>query len=758
MERNQCLISAKSNLRKSFYALMSAIVFMFIISCNPAASVAGVTIQAVPGLNGLYKQGRPVEKKITVTNDGPAINGYIKLVPKEDEDRPANNMTVYRRSVEIPAQANYKTVMLISEVNGPMKVDVELWKGNSRLAVTKLQGTAVDQGGSVILPLSEKTLQGGLMSFTEKTFGPNNTVKYLPLPDLPTDYFALAVADVIVVERESVSTLKPEQVNVIKEWVKLGGKLILSEGAGSGLGEPFEEFSPTLNGKKAPELLKSSVGRGTVLYSSFGLGKVPASDKQFWESFVKQYNTSDGKNVKEAPFNIEQRMRGGMLVDTSSYIPQLKFPSVLSLAVFWGIYVLIVGPLVYFVLKSRDRRDLAWLVIPVCSLIATVGVFMSSPSQKLADPFGQTLSVVEILDEHLAEVKSAGSFITVKGGLLQVESPPDAMIMPINNYRGRMDQPNVVEIKSNAQEISYRDVEYWSIRQASLYTIWRDYGQIAVDLHLDGERVAGTVKNNTKTNLKNCKIQVAGRLIDMSDLSAGEEVQVSENLAKWPLLNRWGNMGQRQRQERMQQSIAMLREERMLSDKFGSGQRIATQIEFTGWSEQKSLLFEIKQSKKQDEQNNLTLVRQYFQLKLPAGGLVKLPPGIIPAQVTEGNYGEEPGGIVYRGDVTFEYDLNGLFEEGKFVLQTVHICDLPEAAMQRGLKIYNWQMNTWEDVTLDKKVLPGAEVAQDIVSLTGDRLANSLSTEKRLRLKLTGGGKEPKTILPPAMAVEGVTQ
>jgi len=151
-------------------------------------------------------------------------------------------------------------------------------------------------------------------------------------------------------------------------------------------------------------------------------------------------------------------------------------------------------------------------------------------------------------------------------------------------------------------------------------------------------------------------------------------------------------------------------------------------------------------------------VRQYLPLKLPAGGPVKLPPGIIPAQVTDGSYGEEPGGIVSRGDVTFEYNMNGLFEEGKFVLQTVHICDLPEVALQNGLQIYNWQKNVWADITPEKKVLSGAEVEQYIVSLSGEDLANSLSKEKRLRLKLSGEDKKPKTILPPALAIEGVTQ
>ncbi|ACV62633.1 hypothetical protein Dtox_1780 [Desulfofarcimen acetoxidans DSM 771] len=754
MERNQCFILLIKDMIKTFPAFSAAVIFILLIFAQPAASQASVTVQAVPGLNGIYKQSRPLEIKISVNNDGPAINGYVKLVPKDDEGRPLNYMTAYRRSVEIPAGTNYKTVMLIFEENGPLKADVELWSGNSRLAKAKIQGTTVDQRGSIILALNEKTLQGGLMSYADKTFGLNSTVKYLPIADLPADYFALSVADVIVVEPESIGQLNAKQVSVIKDWVKLGGKLILSEGAGTAANQPFAEFCPPSN--NTADLFKISAGRGTVIYSRPGVGNVSGTDKEYWESFIKQYADSDNKNVKEVIIN-EGMRNNGNLVDTSSYIPQLKFPSLSSLAVFWVIYLLLVGPLVYYILKRYDRRELAWIVIPVFSLVASVAVFLASPSQKLPDPFGQTLSIIEILDEHLAEVRSAGSFITVKGGLLQVESPQDAIVFPVNVYSS-MKEPNEVEIKNNSQEISYRNVEYWSIRQASLYTLWSDYGRVEADLQLTGNRIVGKVKNATKTDLKNCKIQVAGRLIDLGELSIGKEIQVSEDLSKWPILNRWGNMEERQRQERIQKDTSIIREERMLSDKLGTDGQLSTRIEFSGWSEQKSSLFQIKQAKNRQEQNNLTLVRQYFPLQLPAGVPVKLPPGLVPAQVTDGFYGEEPGGVVSRGDITFEYNLNGLFAEAKFVLQTVHIGDLPETALQNGIKIYDWQKNAWVEFKPGKKSITGVEMTQGMVSLSGEDLNRCLSTEKELRLKLSGGEQKPKIILPPQLSIEGVTQ
>ena len=113
-----------------------------------------------------------------------------------------------------------------------------------------------------------------------------------------------------------------------------------------------------------------------------------------------------------------------------------------------------------------------------------------------------------------------------------------------------------------------------------------------------------------------------------------------------------------------------------------------------------------------------------------------MPPGIIPAEVINGNYGEGADGIVSNGEVTFEYNMKGLFEESNVILQTVHICDLPEAALQNGLKIYNWQKNAWVDASPEKKLLTSDVNTQDMVSLSGEGLANALSTEKILRLNI----------------------
>ncbi|WP_066639732.1 hypothetical protein [Desulfolucanica intricata] len=727
--------------------LFISFIFMFFAFLLPRPVLAAeVEITAVPGLGGLYKIGSPVEIKINVDNDeGPAITGNIQVLARGLDNRPVSYLPVYRKDVKIPANANFNTTILISGELASSDPNLELWVNNERLAVTKIQGT-VNKGGAVALALGEKILQGGFISWAEKLYGSELNIKYLPPQDIPKTYFAMSSADIIVVDREATALLNQVQANGIKEWVKLGGCLILSEGAGTEPGGVFEEFSSLIEGEKVADLIKQEVGRGILIFSYPALGSVPAENKVFWEYFTQQL-TGPRDSVIDRMHYLKEGLRGNSLTRASSYLPQLKFPSVPGLAVFWIIYLFVVGPLTYIILRRFDLRDWSWAVIPALAVIAALGVFLISPSQKLSAPIGQTLAVVDIIDQHLAEVRGAGSFITVKGGAIEVTSPPEASITPVNNYSATGNKPVVINLGKDCQNISYDDIEYWSMRQAALYTLRNDFGEIEGTLRLEGDRVVGKLKNNTKMDLRNCRIQVAQRLIDIGKLSAGEERSISERLEKWPLMNRWGGIRNEYTAERFSQRGVMIREEQMLSSS-PPWRQGTMQVEFIGWSDQDTSLFKIQQTLDPESQTDLTLVRQYFRLELPSTGVVKLPPGIVPAQVIDGGFIEQHNGVVVeKGAVTFEYNLSELFDEKKIILESVYLNGLPELSKQYSLQIFNWKNNVWEILNMEQK------------NLSNEALTIYLSPEKQLRIKLSrASGGPDSSLLPPALSVKGVVQ
>ncbi|WP_333870541.1 hypothetical protein [Desulforamulus putei] len=746
-----------------------------------AADTAPVRLAVQPGLSGIYKLGLPAWLTITISNQDEAFKGLLVVEPVDNFPERPSQSTRYQKTVKVPARSLVTTTLMVpSELvnNGARAV---LLVDGTPVAASSVQGTAVN-GGFIALSLGEKPLKGGVSAWLDQTFGGQTAIKFLPPAYLPGDPLELSVADIIIVDDVSVARLSKEQIRLLKDWVSLGGMLLISGGAGTSPGGPLTELSPvTAAGRQVVSadlgglrVVKGTMavttgpltdgevlarvngvivvaardyGKGRVVYSGIPLENLTSESAAIWPLVFGQIygpNSLDGKMREKRQYNND------MLGHAATYLPQLKTPPVPRVAVAWVIYVLVVGPGLYLLLRRYDRRDWMWWMIPVGAVITAGVVYFMSPAQRIHAPISQTLAVVEIMDSERAEVNATAAFISPYGGTLNVEGSPGAVLWPSNNYYSPRQKSPIIQYDAEAgPRISFPDVEYWSMRQARATAIKHDVGQISGSLVLENGYIKGEIANHTKMDLRDCRILLGGRSIALNRIPAGGSVEVNQSLAKGP-----GSLGPNEFRDllvppvRPGENDIYVRERQMVDVVLGPRMNDpGNQPVFFGWTDDSLGMFKILSNQKNVRDYNLALVTQELQLHLPIGKVVQLAPGMYMPKVIEsrGAFNQTPlGYTLYEGKITLGIDLLRPLNNRNFKVVSIEFP--PQENKNVAMRIYDWQEEKWIDVPSS-----GLKIGPEKLKRYG-----SPSGECRFQVEKTTGLGRPDKVDLPAVAVEGV--
>lgn len=749
------------------YALLLVIIL-------PSTALAEPNLTVRPGLNGLYKVQMPVQLQVTIDNDGPAIEKgllVVKQPPKPQTREQAQ--VIYSKQISVPAQGIIETSILVP---GELvsQAQVYLMVDGVEVAIGKVQGVAVKDG---FIGIGSKTLTGGLPQWLEDNLGNSFTWKNLAPEDIPTELLITNSIDLIVVDPEMVSRLSSAQREVIHQWVKLGGVLMLSGGAGTGAGEAFADISPvittgwsvsnttwdTMRGSSTaipvttgtlvhgealveennnPLMARSKVGRGWVFYVATGLENFTAQDYQIWKNLLNK----DGQFIAAVHDNeIKNNTNiNGQLLNNSADIENLGIPSLRFITSVWGVYLLLVAPGLYILLRRYKRQDWAWLCIPVIALLFTVGIYYSSSFHKFPGPVGQVLATIEIIDGNLAEVRAGGSFVAVKGEALQINDSSNTLLnVNINSQYTKHKSP--ILNFGEQQQVEFAKTGYPTLHQISAYKVQQNFGQISGELQIIENKLTGNIHNKTNVDLERCLAIIGNKAVELPSLPAGGKVDVEIDLVNAQPYNG----------------------ERDLADWFGKKDSVtypytthqyATQeyvtptdinlfneqgigIKVVGYAGDVPGLMQLNNPGA--ENRNVVLVTQHLSLKGEKGSKYYVPAGYIPAQVVS-NFDvieHTPEGYLVNGDqVTIEFDLTPVMGNQQFSLEKAQL--IHKNASQYQMELFDWTNSQW--VTLSPQEN----------SLEGEKLLTSISKEHRLRLKIKPVGG--KGALLPELAVEGV--
>ncbi|MCR5700822.1 MAG: hypothetical protein K6G76_01610 [Lachnospiraceae bacterium] len=535
-------------------------------------------VEAEYGLGGMILYDYPMQVKVTIES-AEDFSGIIRLMPYAEY---GEKFVARGKRISIAA-GETKTFMLTMDTpSNSSAVKLALLNEKDKVVYEERSNLSIQNAGTTTLVGVLSDDYSGLGYFNGVSVdvgGYSNVISTIELTkdSFPDDASVLSSMSYIVVDNFDTSTLSKEQYAALKEWVKNGGVLVLSLGSHyqtvlSGIGDDFvsgtvgsvTEKTLTWYGVEEDFVLENVESVGFVLNDgenlthfvsdgaaatvSYGMGNVVVlSYALSMEPFSTYARRTDviSLMVKNTVNSAYMSMINGYTynrrMNTGSELAKLsgtnKVPSAILYGLLLVIYVVLVGPILYLILKKKNKREKIWIAIPIVSLVFTGVIYLTSFIYRVNKPLVNTFSYIDVTADSAVEetfvnvicprAKRYNFALSDKYSDFQcsvysydyslfgnrTNNDQDYNFMYVDNGAGG-------EIQFNAG--STFDSYDFGVKRV----LDADAGSFSLDLDCSTTALSGSVTNNTAYDLKDVVINYENRFYLAGDLKKGETVTI----------------------------------------------------------------------------------------------------------------------------------------------------------------------------------------------------------------------------------------
>lgn len=549
------------------------LLFLPILVVYPAQAQteqAGLTLEAEAGFDGLFKGEYWLPVTVNVANSGSPIEGEVRVYPGPNVD----DEFLYRAPISLPTQSD-KRVTLYIQIPGPAtSVLVELADAQGDVLATtrtkQLSRVGVDE-----LLYGVVSPDAGEFDFLEKVSGSraDAAVAYLTLTDLPDISVAWNALDVLILNDTDTTQFTADQMSALEAWLSTGGQLVVTAGASwQKTAVPLADWLPvSLNGSETvadlPALADqarvpfrdpgpyivttSSLTRGELLFhedglpllarTGYGRGSVYflALDPRFaplldWDGVEKIFAAAANR---VPPLSLWGAVpsTGYSAQSAVTRLPDLNLPSVWQLALFLVLYVATVGPVNYYILKRRNRLELAWVTLPALILVFTAVTYFTGFQLRGNEAIINQLAVAySQADSSQARVYSLVGLYSPRRSTYDVIFPADTLARPFDRLPGSLSN-NV-----NANSITYgsnNSIDNVRVDVSDVETLIAQTDRPALNISGEGVlhrqsasalRLEAAIQNNSEETLAYAALLFGDISVSLGDLAPGETKDINE--------------------------------------------------------------------------------------------------------------------------------------------------------------------------------------------------------------------------------------
>jgi hypothetical protein len=321
-----------------------------VVSWSSAASAKPV-IDATVGVNGSIAAGKPIPIHLSIQADR-LIKGTVQI----DSDNFGNRTRAAVVPVEIAGGATKDLLIVVLQIQqmGPQggSFRVTLTNGGTDVASIDVSGSMrTDQEQVGVLPQMLAKAKPPETATLTVDAGTARTASFDP-GDL-TVPGAVEVFDMLVATSADLTALPDPSRRELLGWIGRGGRLLVQATAGEQVPGLPSDWQPGAAGRVA-------AGRGEV--------DLVAAVGNWWEHLEP---TPTRNWMEDSGFGFGFQGNSGPLPNSVAIDAGFSQAKVGWLAGFLGIYVFVVGPFVYLILKRMKRPGLLWSVVPALAVVFT---------------------------------------------------------------------------------------------------------------------------------------------------------------------------------------------------------------------------------------------------------------------------------------------------------------------------------------------------------------------------------------------------
>lgn len=547
----------------------------------PAINVAAeVSITAEYGLQGQGKFDRPIAVTLTIQNDETPFEGELVTT------YPTNYMLQAAQVIPLKLAPHEKITNQFYIGSYPYN----LYSDNKQQYVQLYEGS-VENGKKVehfqfenrkptlfeyethvvgIFSNSQATkVTQALQKLRTIEKGRLLEVQSYPLmpADLDADIRSIEFLNTIVLT-DPLKTIEQNQFDILIEWMKQGGQLVIKEDvafsplasyaalqATGGTSEisPAQLMDFTGEGKftepmsiRTSELMpnaqaievdgqliaaKQKVGSGMLIQTAFSFTDSTLIEMDGYANLFAQLIDFRNKEIYKATVDVEMV---DSVVPVNELFPAFQFATWVIISVF-VLYILLISPVIYFLLKRKDKREHAWWIIPTISIVVSILFFLVGARDRLGQPQMQQSAVIKIGNE-IDHQYFTQSLLTNKRGDYTFDLADGMEVTAYSNQN-----PNRIDLQKGQwsftaeNEFVMKNVAYWDV-ETIVGKGPIEVGQFKLNLTNDNGNLTGTIKNELQMDVTDVQLWTGTNFISLGNLKRGQVETIEEKIPSTLLL------------------------------------------------------------------------------------------------------------------------------------------------------------------------------------------------------------------------------
>lgn len=384
----------------------------------------------------------------------------------------------YSTPVELPAKSkkSYSLLAYVPELLDELEFYVATPRRETPVQIITVS-TAYQPTNRFLAVISPE--RGSHDHFAHRTEEENvelfRRVLYTAPPYFPQNSFGYQNVDVVIWDGGPVTALSPRQEEALENWIQAGGTLVLAGGQywqelnaspfrlyipmtltgslaveeGTALTAPGENTTPVLSagtviatGELLPDprirvrlragdhpfLVERPWGAGRVVFCAARIN-TPLFQDPAHEYIFKEY-LCDGPLAfnSKVPSLLDQDIMGFL-----RWIIQAELPSTSFIAMYLGLYILLVVPVNYWIFRLIGRLEWAWFTVPVWAVAFAYGAYYIGALRQQGHVAVNEISVVETRPS--SGVGAATTYCSIyspvrKWYTIQFGNPPAFPLLP----------------------------------------------------------------------------------------------------------------------------------------------------------------------------------------------------------------------------------------------------------------------------------------------------------------------------------------
>lgn len=566
---------------KIFSAILLVVIFNLIapnMKVNASKNDDKYDLTISYGIDGKYKAQKYMPVTVQINSLEKDFNGEVEVRVTSDS---SGGYNAYSKEVSASKGENISVTIPVKFLEGNSNGAVCIIENEKVLYEKKLliSSGRINEGNAFTgLLTDDPTALGylGNITYFDSNYSNTGKMNCVNLTEGMLDENGLNIdgLDVIIINNYNMANLNDKQYSALNNWVNAGGTLLIGAGANesktiNNINKSFLNISSNgtsqqnvKTGSESLNLILSQIilenstvtvnsdenklvysldrGAGKILITAFDLGLEPfiSSDDaaimlqdMLIETFDKIYEENYQGGYSSATYEISNILGS---------IPVENTVSTLTLAIVLGVYAILVGIVIYLILKKMKKRDLTWVLIPATAIVFTVIIYLLGSKMKIKDVIVNSANIISVDEEGRGQINSYIGIASKNKGNIKIEKEEDLKMQYMSDdyyYYGDTDyDAKTLRVKTTyTNDNSYFTVANNNVANVNKFEVSGKeivMPKLENTLKIKNGNLEGTIKNNLDADIKKLVI-VSGKTVwDLGEVAKGEEISITDLVSK----------------------------------------------------------------------------------------------------------------------------------------------------------------------------------------------------------------------------------